>query len=118
LHYIQANEYKENMAPAPLPSYTSEASSASSRGLSHPKRFITTHDEAGNAIFSDALEEEIPFQQVPNDAIFSLCYATNTTPVEMSQDADIAVYSSEILNLLIPHPSPPLLSPQNFEMLK
>lgn len=82
------------MAPKKLPAYTKEAEPASSRGLSHPKRFITTHDESGKAIFSNELPEDIPFQQIPNDAIFSLCYATNRTPVELTGDADIFAYSS------------------------
>ncbi len=81
---------------APNPSYTKEVDPASSRGLSHPKRFITTHDESGKAVFSDELPEEIPFQQIPNDAIFALFYATNKTPVDLSDNADISGYTSKV----------------------
>lgn len=78
----------------PPPSTSTDVPPASTRGLSHPKRFITDHDSEGNAIFSTALPEEIPFQQIPNDAIFSLCYATNESPVLLNDNADINVYSS------------------------
>lgn len=78
----------------PPPSTSTHVPPASIRGLSHPKRFITDHDSEGNAIFSTALPEEIPFQQIPNDAIFSLCYATNESPVSLNDNADVNVYSS------------------------
>ncbi|KAG4422622.1 hypothetical protein IFR04_004243 [Cadophora malorum] len=87
------------MSPKQHPSYTIEVPPASSRGLSHPKRFITTHDDSGKAIFSSDLPEEIPFQQIPNDAIFSLCYATNQTPVEMSDNKDVDTYSNYLEKL-------------------
>lgn len=66
---------------------------ASARGLSHPKRFLTDHNNNGDAIFSSAFTEYIPFEQVPGDAVFSLCYATNEHPVTLSRGADIKVYS-------------------------
>lgn len=82
------------MSPKEAPSYTKHTDPPSSRGLSHPKRFITTHDEAGRAVFSEELSEDIPFQQIPNDAIFSLCYATNQTPVDLTENADVSTYES------------------------
>ena len=66
---------------------------AARRGLSHPKRFITGHDSKGNADFNTSLTELIPFQQIPGDALFSLCYATNEFPVTLDDDADVKVYS-------------------------
>ncbi|OBT71908.1 hypothetical protein VF21_09214 [Pseudogymnoascus sp. 05NY08] len=83
----------------PPPSTSTDVPPASTRGLSHPKRFITDHDSDGNAIFSTALPEEIPFQQIPNDAIFSLCYATNESPVLLNGNADVNVYSNYLHNL-------------------
>lgn len=77
----------------PPPSTSTEILPASARGLSHPKRFITDHDSEGNAIFSSVLPEQIPFQQIPKDAIFSLCYATNEYPATLNDNADIKVYS-------------------------
>ncbi|KAF4624947.1 hypothetical protein G7Y89_g13218 [Cudoniella acicularis] len=68
------------------------------RGLSHPKRFITDHDSNGKAIFAKSLQEDIPFEQIPNDAIFSLCYATNRNPVDMSSNADIKTYTQYLDN--------------------
>lgn len=82
---------------------------ASSRGLSHPKRFITGHDSDGKAIFSTDLPELIPFQQIPNDAIFSLCYATNAFPATLNDNADVEVYSgtmSHIAGTLFPFMDP------------
>jgi quercetin dioxygenase-like cupin family protein len=92
--------HKPAMTPAPSLSYTAKVPQASSRGLPHPNRFITTHNASGKAVFSDTVAEPIPFQQIPNDAIFSLCYATNQTPVTLSDDADVDIYSSEIPSII------------------
>ncbi|RDL31066.1 Uncharacterized protein BP5553_09855 [Venustampulla echinocandica] len=83
----------------PPPCTSTDASPASARGFSHPKRFITDHDSEGNAVFSTTIPEQIPFQQIPGDAIFSLCYATNGSPVTLNNSADINVYSDYLENL-------------------
>ncbi|KAH8597359.1 cupin domain-containing protein [Bisporella sp. PMI_857] len=68
-------------------------SAETDRGLTHPKRFITAHDETGKAVFSSSIPEPVEFEQIPNDAIFSLCYATNTTPVNLGSNNDIKTYN-------------------------
>jgi hypothetical protein len=77
----------------PPSSTSTDVRPASTRDLSHPKRFITEHDSKGKATFSTTIPELIPFQQVPDDAIFALCYATNEFPVTMTGNADVKVYS-------------------------
>jgi len=72
---------------------------AEQKGLRHPNRFITTHDANGKAIFSTKIPDPVPFKQIPQDAQFALCYATNTTPVDLTSSADIDVYSSYLSNL-------------------
>ncbi|KAK7952087.1 uncharacterized protein PG986_007815 [Apiospora aurea] len=56
-------------------------------------RFITDHNEAGEAIFSDALPTELPRTTIYNGASFGLGYATAKTPVALNDGADIAAYT-------------------------
>ncbi|KAM5353722.1 hypothetical protein ACJ41O_000372 [Fusarium nematophilum] len=61
--------------------------------LPQPRRFITTHDPSGNAVFSNQLPESIPFWQVgpsTSPAAFGLAYATRSTPIRLSQDEDLS----------------------------
>jgi quercetin dioxygenase-like cupin family protein len=55
------------------------------------KRFITTHDSSGKAIFSSALPEENIFDAIPG-AAFALAYITKSFPVDLNADADLQVY--------------------------
>jgi len=56
------------------------------------KRFITTHDPSTKkAIFSNALPEDNKVDPIPN-AEFRLGYVTKGFPVDLNNDADIAVY--------------------------
>lgn len=72
---------------------------ADEKGLRHPNRFITDHNKEGQAIFSSKIPEPVPFTQIPNDAQFALCYATNQYPVELSNDADVKTYEHYLSNL-------------------
>jgi quercetin dioxygenase-like cupin family protein len=63
------------------------------------KRFITTHNSEGKAVFSSAIPEQAAFQVLPDGAGFFLGYATSTFPVELSSDTDIQNYSSYLSNL-------------------
>ena len=56
-------------------------------------RFITTHDETGNARFSNDLSEDMPVQTLANgDYTFSLAYISENFPVRFGHDEDIKVY--------------------------
>jgi hypothetical protein len=57
------------------------------------KRFITTHDNKGAAIFSTAVSEAVPQTSVPG-AYFSLVYATNSLPISLQKDADLSIYGN------------------------
>ncbi|KAK8139744.1 hypothetical protein PG984_000867 [Apiospora sp. TS-2023a] len=61
-------------------------------------RFITDHNEAGEAIFSDALPTELPRTTIYNGASFGLGYATTRTPVSLTDNADIAAYTPLLSN--------------------
>ncbi|KAK8048924.1 hypothetical protein PG994_010654 [Apiospora phragmitis] len=61
-------------------------------------RFITDHNEAGEAIFSDALPAELPRTTIYNGASFGLGYATTKTPVPLNDGADIAAYAPLLAN--------------------
>lgn len=61
--------------------------------LSHPKRYITTHNDEGLAIVDTSVAAEAPFYELaPKDAAFAQCYVTNEFPVKMEGGADLAVY--------------------------
>ncbi|KAF2021430.1 hypothetical protein BU24DRAFT_487854 [Aaosphaeria arxii CBS 175.79] len=59
------------------------------------KRFITTHDEAGKAIFSSAIPSENNFKPIPN-ALFGLAYTTQGFPVDLNNDKDIEAYAPKL----------------------
>jgi quercetin dioxygenase-like cupin family protein len=61
--------------------------------LPQPRRFITTHNDQGTAIYSDTLREPVEFWAVgpKNDpAGFGFAYATSSIPVRLSGDQDLA----------------------------
>ncbi|KAF5689957.1 cupin domain-containing protein [Fusarium circinatum] len=63
------------------------------------KRFVTTHTPEGTTTFSDALPEDAPFQTLPDNVDFALCYATDQFPVNLNDDADIKTYRHYTENL-------------------
>lgn len=56
-------------------------------------RFITTHNAAGEAIFSNTLSEDMPIQSMHDGADFSLAYTSSHFPAQLNKDADIAEYN-------------------------
>ncbi|KAL2784514.1 hypothetical protein BJX66DRAFT_348233 [Aspergillus keveii] len=68
-------------------------------GLRPLNRYITTHDANGVTGFQEQLPEPLQWQQLANGARFSLGYATNETPVELSEDKDLEVYGSYLKDL-------------------
>jgi hypothetical protein len=62
-------------------------------------RFITTHDAEGQSIFDNHIEDAVPFVQLPGDAQFALCYATNETPASLKEEKDVHVYQNYLKNL-------------------
>lgn len=68
-------------------------------GLPPVKRVITDHDNEGKAIFSKTIPEPLPWQELADGARFSLAYATNQFPVQLSQEVDVSTYSHYLSNL-------------------
>jgi quercetin dioxygenase-like cupin family protein len=68
-------------------------------GLPPVSRVITDHDSEGKAIFSNTLPEPVVWQELADGARFSLGYATNQFPVELSHEADISTYTHYLQNL-------------------
>ncbi|KAK4149411.1 hypothetical protein C8A00DRAFT_37998 [Chaetomidium leptoderma] len=63
--------------------------------LSHPNRFITTHDESGKAIIDESIPAPAPFYSLgEGDASFAQCYVTSEFPVKIANDADTAAYKN------------------------
>ncbi|KAJ6094582.1 hypothetical protein N7467_002095 [Penicillium canescens] len=58
------------------------------------KRFITTHNETGKAIFSNDLPELMPVQRITDGADFSLAYTSNHFPAQLNNKTDITEYSN------------------------
>lgn len=63
-------------------------------GLRPLKRYITNHDANGVTGFQEQVSEPLEWQQLANGARFSLGYATNEIPVQLSEDKDLGVYQS------------------------
>ncbi|KAJ5683595.1 hypothetical protein N7462_006760 [Penicillium macrosclerotiorum] len=57
-------------------------------------RFITTHDAAGTAIFSNTLSEDMPIQRMGDGADFSLVYTSDHFPAQLNGDADLKEYTN------------------------
>jgi quercetin dioxygenase-like cupin family protein len=68
-------------------------------GLPPISRVITDHDSNGKAIFSNAIPEPVMWQELADGARFSLGYATNQFPVELSHEADVSIYTHYLQNL-------------------
>lgn len=66
-------------------------------GLPRPKRYVTTHDQHAKATFHE-LEPELSWEDIPGakggiaEDRFSLAYATNQVPVQLSSDKDVQTY--------------------------
>ena len=62
--------------------------------LSHPKRFITTTNDEGQAIIDrESVPADLPFYDVAqDDAAFATCYATDKFPVDIGDSSDINTY--------------------------
>ncbi|KAJ9628226.1 hypothetical protein H2204_009486 [Knufia peltigerae] len=62
--------------------------------LAVPKRYITTHNGEGLAVFSSDVEEEAPQSSLSDGMTISLCYATTEFPVILSEDHDMRAYET------------------------
>jgi hypothetical protein len=74
-------------------------------------RFITTHDDSGKAVFSNAMENESTMKPLPDNMAFALSYTTEGFPVDLNGDNDIKVYETYLK-------SPPGLTVSNGTVLR
>lgn len=65
--------------------------------LRNIKRYITTHDEAGQSVFS-SIDDNPPAVTNPTPANLFLCYATQNFPVEIQHEQDIERYQHFVDN--------------------
>ncbi|KAK0269143.1 hypothetical protein LTR35_015052 [Friedmanniomyces endolithicus] len=65
-------------------------------GFRAPSRHITTHDEKGASKFlpEQTVPTAAPWQEFPPDAFSSMLYGTTTSPAQLTNDADLEVYTS------------------------
>jgi quercetin dioxygenase-like cupin family protein len=57
------------------------------------KRFVTTHNDKGAAIFATGISDVVPQSAVPG-AYFSLAFATSTVPTSLQNDEDLPIYGN------------------------
>lgn len=63
------------------------------------KRFITTYNPEGKAVFSTGLSEDVHSKPLPDgEAAFALGWTSKGFPVDFSSDADLSVYNSFLEN--------------------
>lgn len=61
--------------------------------LSHPKRYITTHDSNGKAIVDTSIPSDAPFYELATkEASFAQCYVTRGFPTKLGDGADLKTY--------------------------
>ena len=65
--------------------------------LPNSRRFITTHDDQGKAIFSSQISPEVKWGNI-GKAKFFLGYATTSFPAKLDGDADITAYGDLVQN--------------------
>lgn len=56
------------------------------------QRYITSHNDKGQAIFSDAFDEQSKMKANDDGIAFALSYATKGFPVDMTDNQDLKVY--------------------------
>ncbi|KAM0549856.1 hypothetical protein ACHAPJ_009298 [Fusarium lateritium] len=67
--------------------------------LRQPQRYITTHNQDGQAIVDSTIESTAPFFELPSkDAHFALGYATNDLPVKLTNNTDVKSYQDFLGN--------------------
>ncbi|KAF5583084.1 cupin domain-containing protein [Fusarium pseudocircinatum] len=76
---------------------SSYSSVAADNTLPVPKRFITKHNDDGNAIFDTRLNDELP-ETVLSTHVFYLDYVTQGLPVDLEDNTDIETYGNYISN--------------------
>lgn len=62
-----------------------------------PKRFITKHNDDGNAIFDTRLNDDLP-ETVLSTHVFYLGYITQGFPIDLEDNTDIETYGNYINN--------------------
>ncbi|EXL95218.1 hypothetical protein ACKRZS_014424 [Fusarium odoratissimum] len=70
---------------------------AADNTLPIPKRFITKHNDDGNAIFDTRLNDELP-ETVLSTHVLYLGYVTQGFPVDLEDNTDIETYGNYISN--------------------
>ena len=71
-----------------------------------PKRYITTHDSAGKAIFSPLFKEELVTYEIPGMKYFE-AYKTPQAPIALNDESDLKFMESrahEDTNITFPEP--------------
>jgi quercetin dioxygenase-like cupin family protein len=59
-----------------------------------PNRFITTHNDSGQAVIHQSIPAPAPFYDIAKgDVAFAQCYVTKEFPVKVQDERDIKAYS-------------------------
>ncbi|KAK3356558.1 cupin domain protein [Lasiosphaeria hispida] len=77
-----------------------------SRPFENPKRYVTTHNAEGKAVFSGDLAESLPAYEIPGMSFYE-AYTTFEAPVNMNDETDIkAIQSNKENEVNISFPKP------------
>lgn len=71
-----------------------QQSMADKNNIPEPKRFITTHEGSGLAVFSQTVPLRPPHIKFSDGMKASLCYATTQFPAVLASDQDLETYQS------------------------
>lgn len=74
------------------PMVSRETPSAPTVALMDQRRLITMHNDKGQSIFDKSRSVKVPTTVLPSGTTFGLCYATDTSPVEMNSNSDMKAY--------------------------
>jgi quercetin dioxygenase-like cupin family protein len=77
---------------------SSQAVKLSDNQLPAISRFITDNNGDGKAVFSNRIDEELQWQELPDGARFCLGFTTRKTPVDMSNGKDLSDYERDLEN--------------------
>ncbi|KAI1616156.1 hypothetical protein EDD36DRAFT_484005 [Exophiala viscosa] len=67
-------------------------------GLPKIHRYLTDHNEEGLAVYSNHVDEVLPWQELADGARFCLGYATEEFPVQLSGNKDVSIYQKYMEN--------------------
>lgn len=77
---------------ADRPASKPESSETQAKNIRSLSRLVTTHNDSGEAVFAQTIEEDMPMREIGDGVTFSLAYTTDEFPAKLNGDRDIESY--------------------------